>query len=52
LGEFLGTVIAGIYAGIRAGKAENPSHYSTAAGREHISWNTYFADIQPDVFQK
>lgn len=45
LGEFMGTVIAGIYEGIREGKADNPSHYSEAAGREHISWLTYFAKI-------
>lgn len=49
LGEFLGTVIAGIYEGIRDGKADNPSHYSKAAGREHISWPTYFANIQSDA---
>ncbi len=46
LGEFLGTVIAGIYQGIRDGKADNPSHYFDAAGREHESWQTYFSNIQ------
>lgn len=46
LGEFLGTVIAGIYEGIRDGKADNPSHYHEAAGREHLSWPTYFARIK------
>ena len=46
LGEFLGTVIAGIYQGIREGKADNPSHFLAAAGREHISWPTYFASIK------
>ena len=51
LGEFLGTVIAGIYQGIREGKAENPSHYFEAAGRDHVSWQTYFANIKSDVFQ-
>lgn len=46
LGEFLGTVIAGIYQGIREGKADNPSHFREAAGREHISWQTYFTNIK------
>ncbi len=45
LGEFLGTVIAGIYQGIRDGEADNPSHYLEAAGREHVSWSTYFASL-------
>lgn len=49
LGEFLGTVIAGIYQGIREGKAENPSHFIEAAGREHESWQTYFARIRSNV---
>lgn len=47
LGEFMGTVIAGIYQGIREAKADNPSHFSEAAGREHISWQTYFENIKP-----
>ena len=38
LGEFIGTVIAGIYEGIRNGDANNVSHYQTAAGRPHQSW--------------
>ncbi|GEM79633.1 SDR family oxidoreductase [Vibrio superstes] len=42
LGEFIGTVIAGIYQGISEGKADNPSHYEQAAGRPHISWTDYF----------
>ena len=46
LGEFLGTVIAGIYQGIREGKADNPSHFYEAAGREHERWQTYFASIK------
>lgn len=49
LGEFVGTVIAGIYQGIREGKADNPSHFSAAAGREHISWRTYFANIKANA---
>ena len=45
LGEFIGTVIAGIYEGIRDGAADNPSHYAEAAGRDHISWYDYFAQV-------
>lgn len=45
LGDFIGTVIAGIYQGIREGKADNPSHYPKAAGRAHISWQRYFAAL-------
>ena len=36
LGEFMGTVIAGIYQGIRNGDMDVPSDYRKAAGREHI----------------
>jgi NAD(P)H dehydrogenase (quinone) len=46
LGEFLGGVIAGIYAGIRGGAVNNPSQYSEAAGREHQPWAEYFADLR------
>ncbi len=42
LGEFMGTVIAGIYEGIRNGAANNESHFAQAAGREHQSWQSYF----------
>lgn len=46
LGEFLGSVISGIYQGIREGKSDNPSHFFEAAGREHISWQKYFEKIR------
>ena len=46
LGEFIGTIIAGIYQGIREGKVDNPSHYSAAAGREHLSWQAFFENIR------
>ena len=49
LGEFMGTVIAGIYQGIREEKADNPSHFVEAAGREHVSWQTYFANIKSNA---
>ena len=45
LGDFLGTVIAGIYEGIRDGKSANPSQYAAAAGREHVGWSDYFAEL-------
>lgn len=35
LGEFLGTVIAGIYEGIRKGFYDVPSNFAKAAGRPH-----------------
>ncbi len=37
LGEFMGTVIAGIYQGIKNGDMDVPSDYQKVAGREHIS---------------
>ena len=37
LGEFMGTVIAGVYQGIRNGAMDVPSDYRKATGREHIS---------------
>ena len=46
LGEFLGTVIAGIYAGIRSGAVDNPSHFRDATGREHQFWDDYFESIR------
>lgn len=46
LGEFMGTVIAGIYASIRTGSADDFSDFLTAAGREHQSWNDYFMGLK------
>ena len=42
LGEFMGTIIAGIYSGIREGVMQFDSDYQSAAGRSHISWTAYF----------
>jgi len=42
LGDFLGTVISGIYAGIRNGSMDVDSDFEKAAGRAHISWQDYF----------
>lgn len=46
LGEFMGTIIAGIYQGIREGACDNPSDFSNAAGREHQSWDEYFSALK------
>ncbi len=48
LGEFMGTVITGIYQGIRDGEADNPSHYLEAAGREHVSWPAFFTGLRQE----
>lgn len=45
LGEFIGTVIAGIYQGIREGASDRPSDFEAAAGRPHQSWDDYFSSI-------
>ncbi|MGY0585274.1 MAG: SDR family oxidoreductase [Paraglaciecola chathamensis] len=45
LGDFIGTVIAGIYQGIAQGALENESHYAQAAGRPHQTWQDYFARL-------
>lgn len=49
LGDFIGTVIAGIYQGIREGKANHPSHFAQASGRAHQSWEDYFAQIKANA---
>ncbi len=46
LGEFMGTVIAGIYEGIRNGAVNNESHFRIASGRNHQSWQDYFAGLK------
>lgn len=44
-GDFLGTIIAGIYQKIRRDEFNVESDYESAAGREHISWKLYFEQI-------
>ncbi len=44
-GEFLGTVIAGIYSKIRYGEFNVDSDFEAAAGRKHISWDNYFEQL-------
>lgn len=46
LGEMMGTIIAGIYEGIRNGAMDRPSDFQAAAGRPHQSWADYFASIR------
>ncbi|CUH67416.1 Quinone oxidoreductase 2 [Thalassovita gelatinovora] len=46
LGDFIGTVISGIYQGIRDGALDNPSDFKTAAGRPHQDWDDYFTALQ------
>ena len=45
LGEFMGTIIAGIYEGIRQGAWDNPSDFEAAAGRPHVGWDEYFGSL-------
>lgn len=49
LGEFIGTVISGIYHGIQEGEVDNVSHFHQAAGREHESWPSYFATVRTNA---
>ena len=46
LGQFLGTIIGGIYESIRLGFFQVDSDFAHAAGREHISWEAYFSGIK------
>ena len=46
LGEFIGTVIAGIYQSIHDGALDNSSDFENAAGRPHLSWDSYFASLR------
>ncbi|MEW4490345.1 NAD(P)H-binding protein [Thalassoglobus sp. JC818] len=48
LGDFLGNVIAGIYEGIQLGAFDNPSQFSHAAGREHVTWKDYLQKLKQD----
>ncbi len=45
LGEFMGSVISGIYTSIRKGAFDVESHYEKAAGRPHIGWEEYFENL-------
>jgi len=46
LGEFVGTIVAGLYQGIREGHYAHPSDFLAAAGREHQTWTNYFSNLQ------
>lgn len=45
-GDFFGSIIAGIYQGIRNGHVDNSSDFKTAAGRSHQAWNDYFDQLK------
>ncbi len=45
LGEFIGTVVAGIYQGIREGAYDTKGDFEAAAGRPHQSWDDYFSAL-------
>ncbi|MEQ9452526.1 MAG: SDR family oxidoreductase [Pseudomonadales bacterium] len=49
LGEFLGTIIAGIYTGIREVAFDNSSDYTRAAGRQHQSWSDYLQQVNKEI---
>ena len=44
-GEFLGNIISGIYNKILNGEFDVESHYTEAAGRQHISWEAFFGAL-------
>ena len=48
LGDFMGSVIAGIYEGIRNGANDTPSDFMAATGRQHQAWDDYFAALPRD----
>lgn len=45
LGDFLGTVITGIYEGIAQGACNNQSDFEKVTGRPHQSWENYFKTL-------
>ena len=47
LGEFFGPIIGGIYDGIRAGVYSDTGDFAEVAGRPHITWDEYFAEVAP-----
>lgn len=49
LGEFLGTIVAGIYSGIRAGNFDENSDFKLAAGREHVAWDDFFRSLKSKI---
>ena len=48
LGDFMGSIIAGIYDGIRKGSSNVVSDYKEATGRDHISWDDYFDQLKKE----
>jgi NAD(P)H dehydrogenase (quinone) len=52
LGEFLGSVIAGIYSGIQKGSFDVRSDFEMAAGRKHVKWDEYFKSMRMRIQSK
>jgi NAD(P)H dehydrogenase (quinone) len=46
LGDFIGTIVAGIYQGIRRGAYDTTGDFEIAAGRPHQDWRDYFSAIR------
>lgn len=46
LGEMMGTIIAGIFEGIRSGAMDRSSDFEATAGRPHQSWEDYFSSLR------
>ncbi len=46
LGEFMGTIISGIYEAIRNGAFDVHSDFQKASGRDHMMWSEYFAGLR------
>ena len=49
LGEFMGTIIAGIYSGIRNGGFDVKSDFNQAAGRDHVGWDEFFRSAKMNI---
>ncbi|MEH6662626.1 MAG: SDR family oxidoreductase [Parasphingorhabdus sp.] len=49
LGPFIGTIIAGIYEGIRNGALDNSSDFATVTERSHQDWDDYFQAVRDQI---
>ena len=45
-GEMLGPIVAGIYRKVRIGELNVRSEFREVTGRDHISWEEYFAGLK------
>lgn len=46
LGEFLGSIIGGVYDGIRLGAYDSPGDFLAVTGKPHRSWEDYFTSLR------